>query len=230
MFSFPTSLFQHLILYGPRRREVPWRLVVFQLGCDQAPAPCGAVAALAAVAFEAVAGVGGFQNLPLLMVEPFYYLGTPISDGRETSTYVENGNEDIEELDAEVAPKQPREEERPSGYVFLAEFEVLICIDMHWLIAWTTRNPCLDCIKTFERQLELYRVKWFPCDCWGPPPLPLYKMPADERSPGRAGMGSMCGSTSYSNVFTWIKKRPFQLPVSEIFFLCESRIVHDHSG
>lgn len=42
-----------------------------QLGCDQAPAPCGAVAALAAVAFEAVEGVGGFQNLPLLMVEPF---------------------------------------------------------------------------------------------------------------------------------------------------------------
>lgn len=42
---------------------------------------------------------------------------------------MENGNEDIEEMGAEVAPKQPREEERPSGYVFLAEFEVLICID-----------------------------------------------------------------------------------------------------
>ena len=89
------------------------------------------------------------------------------------------------------------------------------------MIAWTKRHRCLNGNKTFERRLELYHVRWFPCDCWGPPPLLLYKMPADERNPGRAGMGWMCGQhsdsvrPSYSNVFN---RRPFQLPLSEIAF------------
>ena len=52
-----------------------------------------------------------------------------IFDRRETSTDVENDDEEIEEMDEEVAPKPPREEERPSGHVFLGEFQVLICID-----------------------------------------------------------------------------------------------------
>ena len=65
------------------RREVPWRLVVFSLAVTKLRRPAG----------------------PLPPLPPL--------PSRETSTYVENGNEDIEEMGARVAPKQPREEVVP---------------------------------------------------------------------------------------------------------------------
>jgi len=189
VFSFPTSLFQHLILYGPRRREVPWRLVVFSLAVTKLRRPAGPLPPLPPLPSRLLRELEGFRifrswwsNLLLLGYPHIWWQGNFNLRGEWQWRHWGNG-------------RRGRTKATPRGG---AAFWVRVScwvwsFDLHWLIAWTTRNPCLNGIKTFERRLELYRVRWFPCDCWGPPPLPLYKMPADERSPGRAGMGSMCG-------------------------------------